>query len=257
MFKRTPLSFHTYSILQEAKKVCLFATWSQDENIGSDEEKLLTEMNKYYDIIVICTNKREIQNIPEKCICIQTEQNAMRDFGLWIRVLLEMNIMKYEKLALVNDSIKRLGPMSLFIQDIRTSQSDLAGVTNSYERSYHLQSYFLEFQSTKGLLLLLSWLYTSILPKIEYYVLAEKDTIINDFEVGLSKYFVQNNAKLYAAYPIEKLNKVAPVFSRNRNTNASYFFWDRLLLLNCPFIKKAREHYPDEDKFLAKYQDFT
>lgn len=254
MFERIAFNYETYKLLHEVKKICLFATWSYSENIDTPELKYIESLSKEYDLIFICTNSRNIQNVPEKCVCIQTEQNSMRDFGLWIRILLELNIPRYETIALVNDSCICVSSIHESIQQMRQSQSDLCGITNSYERSQHIQSYFLEFETPKAMSLLSTWLYTQIVPKLDLYVNADKETVINEFEIGLSKFFLMNRAKLYAVYPYTKIIKIPGILSsKQRNGNASYWYWDRLLHLGCPVLKKVRQHYPNEESFLLRY----
>jgi GT2 family glycosyltransferase len=77
-------------------------------------------------------------------------QNKGYDFAAWAQVLqLQRKTLETTTLFLINDSL--IGPIdqtkfSGLIQRIRSSKADVVGLTESRDRGWHLQSYFLAFR---------------------------------------------------------------------------------------------------------------
>lgn len=73
-------------------------------------------------------------------------ENAGYDFGAWSHAISTLDLSVCERLYLVNDSI--VGPLDdaafvAMLERIRTSQSDVIGLTDHLAPRWHLQSYFL------------------------------------------------------------------------------------------------------------------
>ena len=78
-------------------------------------------------------------------------ENTGYDFAAWAHVVrLVPNLLDIETLYFVNDSL--VGPfnddlLASVIDRIRTSSSDVLGLTDNYEIRWHVQSFFLAFQT--------------------------------------------------------------------------------------------------------------
>ena len=77
---------------------------------------------------------------------LYTRQNEGYDFGAWAHVARDVNLARTRSLSLINDSV--IGPLneasfSTVFYRIRASSAQLIGLTDSFEITHHLQSYFL------------------------------------------------------------------------------------------------------------------
>ena len=110
----------------------------------------------------------------------------------------ELNLDTYDELIICNDSIYGpLQPLSQLFDKCDLMQADVWGITDSYQQSYHLQSYFIIFKQKA----LKSRAFTNFWSHVT--VLNEKKDIIKCYEVGLSKTLRKDGLKLDALFKSE------------------------------------------------------
>lgn len=152
-------------------------------------------------------------------------ENKGYDFGAWAHMLrIEPRLYGAEWLYIINDSI--VGPSSEAAFDemmvrVRGNSADLLGLTESLERGWHLQSYFLRASAQ----LLRSYEFQLFVNNVS--IIFGKDQIINTFEVPLAQRICE------AGFTVDTIFKV------DEAQNPTLFGWKRLLAEGFPFLKAS------------------
>ena len=263
--------------IRERKKVALLATFhSAPKFLGYHFAlaKLFAEAGFVVVILhstaIVAPSLAEIDR--DDCF-LYVKRNLGYDFGSWAVGIWAISdfLDDVEEIVLVNDSIIGLRPgLTDVLEQIRNRNADVVGLTDSYERSYHLQSYFLWLgrrvcQSAPLQVFMAKYPFTS-----------EKDVVVREGELGLSRFFQEQGFTLNAIYQyekvagawLEKASQVAqaieglPAFRvstdwksyrndlleklegivcsviRGTPLNPSHYFWDMLLDFGFPFVKR-------------------
>ena len=251
------------------KKLCVFAHYDKDNIIDDYVVYYLNELsNIVVDIVFVSVSKlskKEIKKINGLCLKIICRENIGYDF-LSYRVGLEsVNFIEYEQIIICNDSVYGpIRPLKNFFKKMNRVNCDFWGITESYEISYHLQSYFLVFNSKLIKSAQFKSFWKSTIP------LNNKNYIIDKYEIGLTKFLIINkfipsafikinfidiiymiisNYKTISLYKIVytlffyfKNNKFKNIFKNNNkvlcNLNPTHYFWKGLILKDdMPFVK--------------------
>lgn len=156
-------------------------------------------------------------------------KNLGLDFGLWSQFfqIYSTYFKNLDELILVNDSCYCLNSL----QSIYLKNKNLLmwGITDSYEHKYHLQSYFLSFNSKQSIKSVLE--YFKI---IDFTKFTSKHDTIFVGEIGLSQYMMLQKYEIHAEYQFYKLKR------NSNNKNSAFSFWKELRTLKCPIIKKIK-----------------
>ncbi|MEJ0095245.1 MAG: rhamnan synthesis F family protein [Methylocella sp.] len=167
---------------------------------------------------------------------IFVRRNEGYDFAAWAHILrLHPELFKAKILYLLNDSL--FGPTNddafqNLLRVIRTSPADFLGLTDNYEYSWHIQSYFLALKPRA----LLSDALRKFIDGIVSY--ADKNDVIKEYEIRFA-------STLMAADLI-----CEPIFpSTTEAVNHTIFHWKRLIAAGFPFIKVTtiRDNFPGVD----------
>lgn len=226
--------------------LCLFASY-QPENemtINHANIKYVTALAQCFQNVVLLTNTRthgidpwETTKFPDNVKLVQLE-NICYDFGMWFRVIANMNVSRLHRLALVNDSCTLLKPTAL-INIVKNTNAPFWGMTDSIEYNvHHIQSYFMVFQD-------------QAITKLQNFV---HESDIDGFEFGISKHMSSLEIPLFAIFPFREACKYKSQWN-TMGYNSPHTMWDRLLNAGMPIIKKERQHYPDEDAFIARHHE--
>ncbi|MDG1129740.1 MAG: methyltransferase domain-containing protein [Paracoccaceae bacterium] len=159
--------------------------------------------------------------------------NGGFDFATWSTGLrLFPEIWGARRIFLANDSMFML-PSLLpdFLGKIRVQDADFVGVTESFQKAHHAQSYFVMFQGNAlrepGL-----QSYLSNLP-----VLSSKEEVIQAFELTLlSRVRFDFGLSHKVMYPLEELFPGARQ-EEYGNLNITHTYWDYLVGRGFPFVK--------------------
>jgi rhamnosyltransferase len=160
------------------------------------------------------------------------------DFGMWFRILKNLDTSNIENITLVNDSMILLNPNKLLKILNEYNDKKMWGFTDSDEINYHIQSYFLVF-NLETISLLKQFVDNS---NIHNDINLDKMDIVQKYEIGISQFIISNNISIT---PLYKINDVLEVNSicESIGENSSYRLWDRLLILEMPLVKKTKECY--------------
>jgi lipopolysaccharide biosynthesis protein len=156
---------------------------------------------------------------------LYVRQNVGYDFAAWAHVLRENpKLLSADILYLINDST--IGPLNeqkfaALLRKVRCSKNDLVGLTDSYERGWHIQSYFLALKRTA----LSSAALQGFLAGVKN--LAEKRAVVNAYEARLASILQGVGLRCEVLYP-----------ARNAR-NPSLVDWRALIDSGLPFVKVA------------------
>lgn len=178
-------------------------------------------------------------------------ENIGYDFFSYKIGLDSYDLNKFDGVILCNDSV--FGPLYDFQEYIYESlfqTESISGLTMSYEKVEHLQSYFLIFPKN----VIINDCFLKFWSEVE--ILQYKKDIIEKYEIGFSQKMIQSGLKLRAKmvlklnmlnllvksnYKIEFIKTLFYfVFKRQGvKTNPLYFHWKYLIQKNkFPFVKK-------------------
>ncbi len=166
---------------------------------------------------------------------LYVRENTGFDFGAWAHLLkMVPELYDADPLVLVNDSV--VGPADAhsfhaMFRRIRASAADLVGLTDSHERGWHVQSYFLVLTPRA----LTSVAVQSFFNEVRNC--AAKQDVIDRYEVR------------FAAKAIEAGLSVQTIFRSNSTDNATVFDWKGLLAEGFPYVKVnvLKGVFPDAD----------
>ncbi len=156
-------------------------------------------------------------------------ENKGFDFAAWAHVLqLHPVIFSAPILYLLNDSV--FGPFdderfAHIVQRIRSSESDVIGLTDSKEHQWHIQSYFLAFKARA----LASIPFHRFINSIS--CLGDKDAVIQAYEIQLAPHLRDRGLK------VEFLFGLADSIVEPGQDNNTLFRWKELIATGFPFVK--------------------
>jgi Rhamnan synthesis protein F len=161
---------------------------------------------------------------------LYVRQNEGYDFGVWAHVARDVDPARTRALLLINDSV--IGPLnaprfSIVFNRIRASSAQLIGLTDSFEITHHLQSYFLVAKA-EGITTVVDFL-----AGVKAY--ATKHDVIIHYEIPLSRHFRDLDFRVEALFP-----------SSSRG-NETLERWRELIQRGFPFVKAAALRSSGED----------
>ena len=204
-----------------------------------------------------------IDRLSPLCGAILQRANVGMDFGAYKDGIGALpRIERLEALLLANDSV--YGPfhdLGDVIGRMNLAEADVWGITDSWERRFHLQSYFLLF----GRRALNHEAFRQFWRRVRY--VQSKSWVINHYEVGLTRHLVRNGLRCRALFPYrvvattmlaglrrqaadeaftpsarrqDFLDSLVRAVEYGIPLNASHFFWDHLIVkMGCPFLKRV------------------
>ncbi len=202
--------------ITEDTKLCLFATY-----YNNIDEILLyaKQISTFMDYIIIISNK-PIKTFGNIYNLLYTK-NIGLDFGIFLRAFKALNLINIPKeLLLINDSCIVQNNFKNFFNWSKRYDNCLLGLTENYDISHHIQSYFLYFKgvTVKNCLYFMNRFnfnqliidkhtkdyYNDYLKKFHniYVENGYKFYIIVKFEVGISQYIKSfgNNIESFIKY---------------------------------------------------------
>jgi lipopolysaccharide biosynthesis protein len=143
------------SQLTNAKHACIFAHYDRDGIIDEHVVQYIIALHaQSVDLFFVTATDREaeLSKIEPYIVKFFIKNEAGRDFGSWFIALKELGVNafdKYEYLILANDSIYcPVASLKRMFSRMSEIHYNMWGVTDSKEfGAYHLQSYFLAFDS--------------------------------------------------------------------------------------------------------------
>jgi len=227
---------------------CVFIHHSTSNDIPYYIEIYINELLKYCNKIIFnYDNENLIKTLDNDKIEYYYTENVGYDFGKWYKAINKYNLYNKLKLILINDSnilINELGDIFNFINTNLTS--DFIGLTDSFEnpigidenKSYHIQSHFMCFKN-KGIQGIKSFFLNS---NIEHLINNNidniKQIIVNNYEIGLSQYFLENKLNIKSIFSVKDFYTLYKKNIPLNRLNIYLYYWKELLNNKYPFIKK-------------------
>ena len=234
------------SVIELVKNRVLIESQNADlssENIAliaqfSDSNLASLSLNRFvkgliannYAVVVISASEQilpmEFESGIKEKISVINKPNLGYDFGSWA-VAFEIfpQLFNAKNLILTNDSL--IGPLedlSKTLQDLKDSNFDVTGITDSSQLQYHIQSYLVHLNERA----LQNSNVQNFLKSIVH--LGLKNDIILKYELGLTRTAQLSGLYVGALFPWNLI--VQP------DKNPSLAGWKRLMDLGFPFLKK-------------------
>ncbi|WP_373082334.1 rhamnan synthesis F family protein [Zhongshania sp.] len=241
------LSVHE-GLPRSGKKICFFASYDEKSTVSPFVYAYLQELRDCDFDIVFCVTSEDVddghlERLCTLCHIVIHRGNVGYDFASWASCFYVLDSMAHwEALLITNDSI--LGPLTplqpLFTQ-MDASPELVWGLTESFERAYHLQSFFLYFSQSA----IQSRAFRKFWRRVT--VVDEKFDLIKRYEIGLSTQMQKAGFKLEAAFPhadiIDACRELGGGFQYedmldSKKLNAPLYCWYEMVeCLAFPFIK--------------------
>lgn len=210
------------------KSICLFSSYFTQDKIPFYIKFYLEELNRHFDELVFITNEKgldftEIDYLKSQDIRIEMVVNEGLDFGMWYKILSKLEVEKYTRIGLVNDSCVLFRTLDHFFRWINEEDLDYCGLIDSNEVSYHIQSYFIIINSP-ALISLRDYF-------LKYGIINNKEQVIRIYEVGLSEYMIQKGFKLGAFFNYAK-------YSKDKTLNILNYKLVELIKDSLPIVKR-------------------
>ncbi|RYZ91163.1 MAG: hypothetical protein EOP04_01520 [Proteobacteria bacterium] len=234
---------------KQKSRLCLMAHFDVDGRIAPYVQNYVVELKRQgFDVIIISTSpkfdERDLGFVQKELRYFIHRKNVGLDFGSWKATLDWLpDALQYDELLLNNDSVfGPLFPLSEVFDRFSAMSAPICGMTDTWETYYHLQSYFLLFKKPA----FHSQTFKSFWSKVQLSI--DKNKIIDNYEVGLSRHFIADEFQLGAYVPFHELREhclnMGPanfqyfdLFSRQPG-NPTIFMWDILISdFRFPFLK--------------------
>lgn len=246
----------------ETLRACIFVHWNRKNQFTKYDFDLIYALSDQVDQLIVVRNVNNSFPIktppkfPKNTIFLDRE-NSGYDFGGYkygIEYLLNSRS-SITEITICNNSILLIAEdLNNIFTSLRKSEFDLTGATESFERGWHVQSYFLHFKDSlvKNICFENWWRNLLVsdkksetvehleIPMANYFVKSGFDVgvlwpyaKIRDFALSIQGISILNRAKFLRSSKIiyTKLNSDIPL-------NPTHFLWKHLVYLGFPFIKK-------------------
>lgn len=269
--------------LNEKVPVCIFSHYDPNSKIEPYVLHYLRELKRCgFQTVLVSTSPsidaQSVEALEGLAAACLLRDNIGYDFGSYKTGIdfVQSIAAKPKQLLITNDSV--FGPLGKLDQLLANgSDYDVYGMTDSYDHHYHLQSFFILYNSV----VLESDAFRDFWHSVELikgHGTELKRKIIMRYEVGGSQHFLKNGFKLGSAFPFaELLNGICQRFKTRLhqasneagaalrpfaiNFNATHCYWDLLVDQGFPFIKRELLlHNPtnsDISKWPERIAEFT
>jgi len=213
-----------------APNVCLFVSYSSIAEIKPHVAFHLKAIRSYgFATVLILVTDRELDQVdlgrPPGGHALVLRRNAGFDFGAWADAFrLFPDLWRSQCVLLVNDSI--FGPMTSLepaMNAVLRAPADLVGLTESFQKKQHLQSFFLRLNQRA----LLSPIVQQFWADVRNF--ATKEEVIDTYEINLASLFRESGLSTHAIFSLPDF-KIVPA-------NPSINLWQVLLERGFPYLK--------------------
>jgi hypothetical protein len=192
--------------LESRRKLAILSTYHAESTFFSYHYGMVDALTRAGFVVLVVhagdSIGRGLDDMDRGDRFLYIKRNIGYDFGSWaVGVYAVADLLRnVSELILINDSV--IGPVfdiEKVLGKIRSAGADIVGLTDSYEHSYHLQSYFL-------------WLgpricrsSTLLVFMARYSFSSDKATVIREGELGLTRFFTEQGFEASALFTYEKV----------------------------------------------------
>lgn len=253
--------------LAAARRVVIFNHFDRQGRVHGFVRHYLRELRAAGYCILFVSNAPRLEAdaldyLKGLCGLVTRRANVGRDFGAYkdgIALLPDRS--RLESLILANDSVYGpFSPLGDILARIDWGRADLWGMADSWDRRYHLQSFFLVF----GPRALASPAFQRFWDRVRH--VQSKAWIIQRYEVGLTSALLAGGLRCRALFPyrtlvaalldavrqrhlltdkdlneeqVRHLRQLFYLVNRGIPTNPTHAFWDHLIsVMGFPFLKR-------------------
>ena len=214
--------------------VAILCHYDKDGRIRLDTIRYLNALHAAGFSVVIVSNGAPVHPATAAALIgvaavLLTRRNIGLDFGAWRMAMRTLSLPRLDtrRILLVNDGVYGpLAPLAPLLDRMTPEDADLWGLTDSQERGWHLQSYFLLAHT--ALIRSTTWrrFWRGAIP------LPFKRWTIGRYEIGLSQRTVRAGFRARALFPY------AAIVPDASFANPTLGGWRALLEAGFPFLKR-------------------
>lgn len=234
------LECHKFPQRTHAKYLCIFASYSGKGHVEEYVFNYLsTLVNCGFDIAFVTTSERltlaDLDKLSMLCVRVIRRKNVGYDFGSWKAGLFHANISldTYERVLLTNDSY--YAPLFPLTEALAKVNSDIFGITDSFEIQYHMMSYFVLYSKRilNSVSFMNQWKDVRMIPT------RLKTLVIYLYEVGMSQKFQRKGFTIAAYCGVKDLcNYIGNPQIPLSRINTVHRYWKELIeKMRCPILK--------------------
>lgn len=246
-------------------KYCVFSHFDANDRVERYVLHYLEQLKLCgYEVLLVSTSRAiseaDHAALSHVCHTVCLRENVGYDFGSYKAgiELLKQHGARVSRLLVANDSV--FGPfndLQPILHEMEREDIDLYGLTDSHDHGYHLQSYFISYGSKLYESAAFDDFWSSV-DLISNTTDNFKQKIVHNYEVGGSQHFLQAGCSYAVVFPYRDiLNRVFQRTLRRLdesrqpdsdiviqpgelvyNLNASHCYWEELIDMGMPFIKR-------------------
>lgn len=208
-------------------EVALFVSYSPGGRLQPHVKYYVEHLEREGVSVLLVVNHddgvAEVDDLVSMVDGLYLRDNRGYDFAAWAHLLrLHPELYSSQRLYLINDSV--FGPtngeaFSAVLRGVRESKSDIVGLTESQERGWHLQSYFLAIRQPA----LSSAKFKHFMSDVVAY--DDKEDVIAQYELQLTKALTSSGFSCEGLFRLEG------------SEDPTAFKWKELLSSGFPFLK--------------------
>jgi lipopolysaccharide biosynthesis protein len=223
------------------KRVVVYAHYDAGGRIRRYVHHFLGELRRVCDELWFVSTAElapaELATVAPVCAQAWIRPNAGYDFGMWQDALSRLQLDDVDELVLTNSSVfAPVHPLAALFRRMDAVDADLWAATENYDETPHLQSYFLVFRRRVLTSRAFAQFWQGVLPY------RDKQQVIRSYELGLSRFLVEQGFVLKPAVSLAELFSVegrspfcAPLFRAAGNPTCR--FPAELIARGLPFVK--------------------
>lgn len=167
-------------------------------------------------------------------------ENRGFDFSMWRKGLDELDLAAWDEVVLTNSSVYGpVGELAAVFRAMDGVEADFWGMTDNYELTWHVQSYFLVLRRRVLEASALSQFFSSVLPY------RNKLNVILSYEIGLTNYFREQGLRPASFVSARDLWADPSLLARSRGRsmpvdqlpNPTIYLCQKLLEAGMPLVK--------------------
>lgn len=255
-------------------KVVLFLHWDRGGRVREALFTYIAQLAESGRSVVFVTNAGRIEPNAEArlltlCAGVLIRRNVGYDFGGWRDAIETLALPQAgtEEIIIVNDSVfGPVRPLEATLLRLDYTDADVWGLTESWQRRYHLQSYFVAFGPRAIRSSAFRKFWSSVIPA------PSKAYVIGKYEVGMTQAMIKAGLRVAVLWPYDMLTKqitrdqlagyldveaaasgrsdpmdltrwlhvlrLRDAIARRKPLNPTSDLWRHLLLSGYPFIKR-------------------
>ncbi|MFI5148628.1 MAG: rhamnan synthesis F family protein [Bacteroidia bacterium] len=208
------------------RTICYFSSYFELDQIPYYIRFYLKELSSHCEKVIFITNSKQLDAgsllfLKDTGVEPLFVKNEGWDFGMWAKCMVHHPPEGYDRLVLVNDSCILFRSLDSVFNRLESEAWEFAGILDSFQIQYHIQSYFWMVDK-KAFALLQD--YFNMHP-----VGQSIQEVIRTYEVGLSVYMQEHGMRIGSVYSCSVCSK---------QLNAAYSGIEPLIIDGFPMIKK-------------------